>query len=71
MTSARGGTGRRRTPKPSGTEHGGSNPSGRTTTTTPACPDCGPLDYNEVLEDGGALFCGLCGEDLPGEEGKG
>lgn len=65
--SARGGTGRRRTPKPSSTEHGGSSPSGRTT--TPACRDCGPLDYNEVLEDGGALFCGLCGEDLPGEEG--
>ena len=32
------------------------------------CPDCGPLDYNEVLadpDDENLLYCGLCGEDLP------
>lgn len=69
MTGARGGTGRRRTPKPSGTTREGSSPSGRTN--TPVCPDCGPLDYSEVLEDGDRLFCGLCGEDLPDEEDEG
>jgi hypothetical protein len=36
------------------------------------CPDCGPLDYDEVLLDPetGAEFCGLCGGDLVVEEGR-